>query len=114
MPTNYFGTSYNAPDKLRFWCNKVLPLVYDDSLSYYEVLCKVVKYINDLIEQDKVFGADIEQMKADIKDIQEWIDTYGVDWAVKVVEKIIIDKFATIIFVELDESGHIIFNIPMY
>lgn len=32
----------------RFWCQKVLPLVYDDSLSYYEVLCKVVKYLNNM------------------------------------------------------------------
>lgn len=38
------------PDRLgafRFWCQKVLPLVYDDSLSYYELLCKVVKYLNE-------------------------------------------------------------------
>lgn len=28
---------------------KVLPLVYDDSLSYYEVLCKVTKKLNDLV-----------------------------------------------------------------
>lgn len=33
---------------LRFWCQKVLPLVYDDSLSYYELLCKVVAYLNNL------------------------------------------------------------------
>ena len=25
--------------KLRFWCYKILPLVYDDSLSYYEAIC---------------------------------------------------------------------------
>ena len=36
--------------QFRFWCQKVLPLVYDDSLSYYEVLCKVVKYLNSVIE----------------------------------------------------------------
>ena len=30
----------------RFWCQKVLPLVYDDSLSYNELLCKVVDYLN--------------------------------------------------------------------
>ena len=36
--------------KLRFYCHKVLPLVYDDSLSYYEVLCKVVNKINEIIE----------------------------------------------------------------
>lgn len=31
----------------RMWCQKVLPLVYDDSLSYYELLCKVVEYLNE-------------------------------------------------------------------
>ena len=35
----------------RFWCNKILPLVYDDSLSYYELLCKVVDYLNKVINQ---------------------------------------------------------------
>lgn len=34
---------------LKVWCQKVLPLVYDDSLSYYEVLCKVVAKLNELI-----------------------------------------------------------------
>ena len=34
----------------RFWCQKVLPLVYDDSISYYEVLCKLCHYLNDVIE----------------------------------------------------------------
>lgn len=36
--------------KLRFWCHKVMPLVYDDSLSYYEVICKVAKKLNEVIE----------------------------------------------------------------
>lgn len=34
---------------MRFWSQKVLPLVYDDSLSYYEVLCKVVHKLNEVI-----------------------------------------------------------------
>jgi hypothetical protein len=33
----------------KFWCQKALPLVYDDSLSYYEVLCKVVNYLNNMM-----------------------------------------------------------------
>lgn len=33
----------------KFWCQKVLPLEYDDSLSYYEVLCKFSEKLNDLI-----------------------------------------------------------------
>lgn len=31
-------------EKFNFWSNKVLPLVYDDSLSYYEVICKLAQY----------------------------------------------------------------------
>lgn len=32
------------------YCQHVLPLVYDDSLSYYEVLCKITSKINEIIE----------------------------------------------------------------
>lgn len=32
-------------------CQKVLPLVYDDSLSYYEVICKLNCIMRDFIEQ---------------------------------------------------------------
>ena len=54
----------------RFWCQKVLPLVYDDSLSYYELLCKVMKHLNIAIE-------DINELKEIITggiDIQEEVD----------------------------------------
>lgn len=30
-------------------CHKVLPLIYDDSLSYYEILCKLVNKMNEII-----------------------------------------------------------------
>lgn len=36
-------------DSLHFWCNKILPLVYDDSLSYYETLCKISDKLNEVI-----------------------------------------------------------------
>lgn len=38
-------------DKLRFMAFKVLPLVYDESLSYYEFLCKVMEKLNEVIEE---------------------------------------------------------------
>ena len=31
-----------------FYCQKVLPAVYDDSLSYYEVLCKLTDAVREL------------------------------------------------------------------
>lgn len=36
-------------EPFKFWCQKVLPLSYDDSLSYYELLCKVVYTLNTSI-----------------------------------------------------------------
>lgn len=46
--------------ELKFWCQKVLPAIYDDSLSYYELLDKVVKSLNDTIEvvNEAVTGID--------------------------------------------------------
>ena len=95
-------------DKFRFWCQKVLPLVYDDSLSYYEVLCKVVEYINNLIEQDKVFADDIAELQTELAQVQEWIDNYDTSYA----EQIIKDHIATMIFVEINKDGYIVYNIP--
>lgn len=91
-----------------FWCQKVLPLVYDDSLSYYEVLCKVVKYINELISQDQVFADQIQDLRSDLTQVQGWIDSYDTTFA----EKIIREHLATMIFVEISTAGYIIYNIP--
>lgn len=42
-------TEFIHVEKIRYWCNKILPLAYDDSLSYYEVLARVQEKINELI-----------------------------------------------------------------
>lgn len=52
----------------RFWCQKVLPLVYDDSLSYYELLCKVVDYINGLITDDTNVIAQVNELTTFVND----------------------------------------------
>lgn len=40
----------NKLQTLQFWCQKTLPTVFNDSLSYYELLCKVVDALNNVIE----------------------------------------------------------------
>ena len=92
----------------KFWCYKVLPLVYDDSLSYYEVLCKVVNYINKLIEQDKIFGDELTKLREDLTTVQNWIDNYDTSYAKEVLEKYI----ANMIYVDISDSGYIIYHIP--
>lgn len=46
----------------RFWCQKVLPLVYDESLSYYEVLCKLTEYIQRMFETQETFQAALDEL----------------------------------------------------
>lgn len=47
----------------KFYCQKVLPAVYDDSLSYYEVLCKLGAKLNELISADMAQNAAIEELQ---------------------------------------------------
>lgn len=94
----------------RMWCYKVLPLVYDDSLSYYEILCKMVDYINNLIETDKLQNDDINKLKREVQEIQNWINNFDTSFA----ESIIAQYLATMIFVTISDEGYIIYNIPKH
>ena len=46
------GIKMDNLTKLRYWTFKILPLVYDDSLSYYEVLAKVTNKVNELVDSN--------------------------------------------------------------
>ena len=72
----------------RFWCQKVLPLVYDDSLSYYELLCKVVGKLNELAENQNNLSDEIKAVAKELDDfknqvpgmveakVEEWLNNY--------------------------------------
>lgn len=102
------GTNVPTLKHFRFWCYKVLPLVYDDSLSYYEVLCKVVKYINDLIDQDKVFGETLDSLQAALKEVQDWIENFDTSY----IENLIAQYLAKMIYVYISDAGYFIYYIP--
>lgn len=63
----------------KFWCQKVLPLVYDDSLSYYEVLAKVVDYMNKVMENNMEIMQAIEDIAGDTIPISDYVtpDMFG-------------------------------------
>lgn len=95
-------------DFFKFWCYKVLPLVYDDSLSYYEILCKMVTYINNLIETDKLQNDEINKLKQEVQVVQNWINNFNTGFA----ESVIAQYLASMIFVTISDEGYIIYNIP--
>ena len=41
-------------------CNKVLPLVYDEALSYYEAIDKLVNKVNECIDKINELEAQIQ------------------------------------------------------
>lgn len=82
------ASNFTDIGQLRFWCQKILPLVYDDSLSYYELLCKVVEklnlviqnvdglpdYIGELLSEDKIkpiLDALIDDLRSNIAVVNE-------------------------------------------
>lgn len=95
----------------RYWCYKVLPLVYDDSLSYYEVLCKIVDYINNMIEEDKSYVEDIEELKAEMKEVQTWIDNFDTSFIEKLVQDYIGKVIKNVVF-GISTAGYFMAMIP--
>ena len=97
-------------NEFQLWCQKVLPLVYDDSLSYYEVICKLTKYISGLTINDD--------------DLKKILDEYGnrIGTLEDEVNKImngdysfiyeIISKAIKNVFFGLTQSGYFVAYIP--
>lgn len=65
---------YHNQSKLRFWCQMVLPLVYDDSLSYMELLNKVVNYLNNCIQDVGNCETNIELLLDAFESLQDYVN----------------------------------------
>lgn len=70
---------YNKLNNFWIWCQKVLPLVYDDSLSYYELLCKLMKYLNEMINNQNNMYQDISDLHDAFEQLQEYVNNYFSD-----------------------------------
>ena len=68
--------NYRTLQPFRYWCQKVLPLVYDDSLSYYELLCKVVDYLNKTMEDVDIIHTDVTNLLNAYNQLQNYVNNY--------------------------------------
>ena len=123
--------AYVPLEKFKFWCQKVLPLVYDDSLSYYEVLCKLTDYINNLMTDMESLAEIVQelgpegvaQLKQDIDAINAELDAVKqgkyaglyVDamaaWIDQNVQALV-GKIVQYVFFGLSMDGHFVAYIP--
>lgn len=74
------GGTFNTVEPVRYWAHKILPLVYDDSLSYLELLGKVVANLNELIENNNSIPDYVQSL------IKEYITSGEID---KVIREVI-------------------------
>lgn len=67
-------TNYTPIRNLHYWVQLVTPLVYDDSISLYELVGKCVYKLNEVIDVVNPLGAGIEDT------IQKALDAYKQEW----------------------------------
>lgn len=55
---------------------KIVPLVYDDTLSYYEFYCKVLNKLNECIDSLNDLGIDVAELKTAVERLGTLIDGF--------------------------------------
>lgn len=60
----------------RYWCQHVLPISYDDSLSYYELLCKLVEHMNTFIDDVDGLFTDVTSLRNAYIQLQNYVNNY--------------------------------------
>lgn len=89
----YGSTTTMSP--FRFWCQKVLPLTYDNSLSYYELLCKVVEHLNETMENVNTVGENTNALYQSYLKLVEYVNTYLSDENLQPIINDALDKLAS-------------------
>lgn len=74
----------NGIQPLRFITRAVLPLVYDESLSYYEFLCKVLDKLNIVITNSNTQSEAIKALNTELKNFEASTDTKFLEYQANV------------------------------
>lgn len=74
----------NGIQPLRFITRAVLPLVYDESLSYYEFLCKVLDKLNIVITNSNTQSEAIKVLNTELKNFEASTDAKFLEYQANV------------------------------
>lgn len=69
-------TNYKKTSPFKFFCQRVMPLVYDESLSYYELLCKTVDYLNNVIADLSTVETNTDELLNAYNQLQSYVNEY--------------------------------------
>ena len=101
----------NRIKPLRYWVQKVLPLVYDDSLSYCEVLEKVKYKLNEVIDSQNVLIECCDDITGRVSAIEVTLKELASGQYDALIEKYIA-KAIKMVFFGLTDSGYFVAYIP--
>ena len=59
-----------------YYCQKILPVVYDDSLSYYEFLCKIAEKLNEVIDNYGIFDGTLIRFQKQIDELKKEFEEF--------------------------------------
>lgn len=104
-------------------CRRSLPAVYDDSLTYYEQLCKMYKQLQEVLETRDTNTEDIAKLKEAVKQLGELLDRWAAgdfdDIIEREVEKwigenveFIFDTYSKQVFFGLTDDGYFCAYVP--
>lgn len=85
---------YSGITPFRFWCQTALPLTYDDSLSYYELLNKVVNYLNHTIEDLTNVENNTSELAEAYEKLQKYVNDYFDDIDIEAELRNVLDGMA--------------------
>lgn len=103
--------SNNEIKQLRIWVQKVLPLVYDDSLSYLEVLEKVKAKLNEVIELANNWSGDFSSMSTELASLELRVDALESGEYDNIIKEYL-DRTIKNVFFGLTDAGYFVAYIP--
>lgn len=113
------------------WCIQILPSIFDESMSYYEVLCKVIKILNNSLEDINILKEEIEntnstldafkvevknqfdEFKAEVENqFEELVNGTWIQGTIPYLEELLKQYIPVAIFFEINNDGYFVANIP--
>lgn len=102
------------------WCIQILPSIFDESMSYYEVLCKVIKILNNSLEDINILKEEIENtnsafdgFKEEVNNqFEELVNGTWIQGTIPYLEELLKQYIPVAIFFEINNEGYFVANIP--
>ncbi len=124
------------------WCIQILPSIFDESMSYYEILCKVIKILNNSLEDINILKEEIEntnslldEFKANTNStinefkentnsaldefrenvenqFEELVNGTWIQGTIPYLEELLKQYIPVAIFFEINNDGYFVANIP--